>query len=283
MTQFNPNIYSTLSKTPQKDDIHPTAIIEEGAEIADDVVIGPYCHIGSHVKLKSGVKLVSHVSLAGDITLGERTVVFPFASLGHPSQDLKYQGEPSQTIIGHDTVIREYVTIQPGTNGGDLLTQVGNHCLLMVGSHVAHDCKVGNHVVLANNATLAGHVEIGDHAIVGGLAAIHQFVRIGQHAIIGGMSGVEKDVIPYAMVRGERAYLNGLNLIGLKRKGFSSDVVQQLMTIYQQLFEEDKNTPLSERVSKVEVSFEDNTNVSAILEFIKFDSKRPLCLPKHGR
>lgn len=283
MNQFNPKIYSSETKFIQRNQIHPTTIIEDGAEVADSVIIGPYCHIGSQVKLKSDVKLISHVSIAGNITLEERTVVFPFASLGHPSQDLKYQGEPSQTIIGHDTVIREYVTVQPGTQGGDLLTQVGNHCLLMVGSHVAHDCKVGNHVVLANNATLAGHVEIGDYAIVGGLAAIHQHVRVGEHAIIGGMSGVEKDVIPYGMVLGERAYLNGLNLVGLKRRGFSPEAVQQLMSIYQNLFEEDKNMPLSERVQKVEMAFKGNSNVAALLEFIRFDSKRPLCLPKHGR
>jgi UDP-N-acetylglucosamine acyltransferase len=284
MNQFNPKIYSSLTEEiPKRDHVHPTAIIEDGADIAEGVVIGPYCHVGSQVKLKTGVKLISHVSLAGSITLGERTVVYPFASLGHPPQDLKYQGEPSHTIIGHDTVIREYVTVQPGTNGDKLLTQVGSHCLLMVGSHVAHDCKVGDHVILANNATLAGHVEIGDYAIVGGLSAIHQRVRVGEHAIIGGMSGVEKDVIPYAMVLGERAYLKGLNLIGLKRRGFSTEAIQQLMEIYQRLFEEDKNTPLADRVHKVEMSFKDNSNVAALLDFIRFDSKRPLCLPKHGR
>ncbi len=260
--------------------IHPTAIVEQGAEIGAEVVIGPYCHLGPQVKLKDGVRLVSHVSVAGNTVLGERTLVYPFASLGHPPQDLKYDGEPSQTLIGHDTTIREYVTVQPGTKGDKMLTQVGSHCLLMVGSHVAHDCIVGNHVILANNATLAGHVQIGDYVIVGGLSAIQQHVRIGEHAIIGGMSGVEKDVIPFGMVLGERAHLNGLNLVGLKRRGFSSEVIQQLMAAYQNLFEGDKIMPLVERIQKVEVDFQGSATVIELLEFMKYDSKRPLCLPK---
>lgn len=272
--------YQTKSTVYPTAKIHPTAIVEPGAEIGANVVIGPYCYLGPQVKLKDGVKLISHISLAGDITLGERTLVYPFASLGHPPQDLKYDGEPSQTVIGHDTTIREYVTIQPGTKGDKMLTRVGNHCLLMVGSHVAHDCIVGNHVILANNATLAGHVQISDYVILGGLSAVQQHVRVGEHAIIGGMSGVEKDVIPYGMVLGERAYLNGLNLVGLKRRGFSSEVIQQLMAAYQYLFESDKSSPLVERIQKVSVDFQDSATVIELLEFIKYDSKRALCLPK---
>ncbi len=260
--------------------IHATAIIEKGAKIAKDVIIGPYCHVGGQVTLHAGVHLISHVSLAGDISIGERTIIYPFASLGHPPQDLKYKGEPSQTLIGHDVTIREYVTIQRGTKGDKMLTQVGNHCLLMVGAHVAHDCIVGDHVILANNATLGGHVQVGQYVIIGGLSAIQQFVRIGDHAIIGGMSGVEKDVIPFAMVMGERAYLHGLNLVGLKRRGFSSETIHQLMTVYQELFEDKTHVPLSERVTQAEKDFHNNPTVIDLLKFIQNDSKRPLCLPK---
>lgn len=260
--------------------IHPTAIIEEGAEIGEQVVIGPYCCIGHQAKLKANVHLISHISISGDITIGERTKVYPFASLGHPPQDLKYKGEASKTIIGCDTVIREYVTIQPGTEGDKMLTQVGDRCLLMVGSHVAHDCLVGNNVIMANNATLAGHVEIADFVIVGGLSAIRQFVRIGAHAIIGGMSGVEKDVIPYGMVKGERAYLNGLNLVGLKRRGFSTDTIHQLMDVYQKLFEDHKNAPLAERIQLLNTVSNNDPTVKSLLDFIQEESKLSLCMPK---
>lgn len=277
---------STLSKNIPSQLIHPSAqihhttIIEQGAEIAENVHIGPYCYIGPKVKLKPNVRLVSHVSLAGDILLGERTIVYPFASLGHPPQDLKYKGEASETIIGCDTTIREYVTIQPGTQGDKMMTKVGNHCLLMVSSHVAHDCIVGNHVILANNATLAGHVQVEDHVIIGGLSAIQQHVRIGEHAIIGGMSGVEKDIIPYAMVMGERAYLKGLNLVGLKRRGFTADLIQDLMKAYQELFEDNNHLPLIDRINKIETDFCNSSIVSQLVNFLKLSSKRPLCLPK---
>lgn len=260
--------------------IHPTAIIEEGAVIEENVVVGPYCCIGHQAKLKANVHLISHVSISGDITIGERTKVYPFASLGHHPQDLKYKGEASKTLIGSDTTIREYVTIQPGTVGDKMLTKVGNHCLLMVGSHVAHDCIVGNHVIMANNATLAGHVEIEDYVIVGGLSAVRQFVRIGAHAIIGGMSGVEKDVIPYGMVKGERAYLNGLNLVGLKRHGFSTETIHRLMNVYQNLFEQHQDAPLSERIQMVKSNASNDLTIKILLDFIQVESKVSLCLPK---
>jgi UDP-N-acetylglucosamine acyltransferase len=260
--------------------IHPTAIIDEGALIEESVVIGPYCCIGHQAKLKANVHLISHVSISGDITIGERTKIYPFASLGHPPQDLKYKGESSKTIIGSDVTIREYVTIQPGTEGDKMLTKVGDHCLLMVGSHVAHDCIVGNHVIMANNATLAGHVEISDYVIIGGLSAIRQFVRIGAHAIIGGMSGVEKDVIPYGMVKGERAYLNGLNLVGLKRRGFSSQTIHDLMDVYQKLFEQHQDVPLAERIETLNAIPNKDLTVKDLIDFIQADSKVSLCLPK---
>jgi UDP-N-acetylglucosamine acyltransferase len=207
--------------------IHPTAIIAPGARVADDVAIGPYCVIGEHVALAAGVSLKSHVVVEGRTTIGERTRVFPFASIGHEPQDLKYDGEESALEIGHDNTIREHVTMNPGTAGGGLVTRVGNHCLFMVGAHVAHDCQIGDHVILVNNATLAGHVVMEDYAILGGLSAVHQFVRVGRHAMIGGMSGVERDVIPYGQVMGDRARLNGLNIICMQRRGFSRDDIHR--------------------------------------------------------
>ncbi|MCX7338108.1 MAG: acyl-ACP--UDP-N-acetylglucosamine O-acyltransferase [Alphaproteobacteria bacterium] len=261
--------------------IHPTAIIEDGAIIGDGTFVGPYCCIGPKVKLGKDCRLISHVSLAGDITIGDRATIYPFASLGHPPQDLKYHGEASSTIIGTDATIREYVTIHPGTETGCMLTEVGDHCLLMVGAHIAHDCRVGNHVILANNVALAGHVTVEDHAIIGGLSAVHQFVRIGKHAIIGGMSAVEKDVIPYGTVMGERASLQGLNIIGLRRRGFSAKSIQQLMNIYTQLFGVNQDETLAKRIEKLSLdSHHYGPEVLYLIDFIKADSKRPLCLPK---
>jgi len=258
--------------------IHPTAIVAPGARLADDVVIGPYCVIGEHVVLGQGVDLKSHVVIEGRTTIGERTRIFPFASIGHEPQDLKYKGEPSSLEIGHDNTIREHVTINPGTEGGGMLTRIGNHCLLMVGAHVAHDCQVGDNVILVNNATLSGHVVMEDHAILGGLSAVHQFVRIGRHAMIGGMSGVERDVIPYGLVLGDRARLQGLNIIGMQRRGFSRDDIQRLRNAYNCLFG-DSGT-LSERVDEVAVRFGGIGPVDDLVAFIRADSSRAICQPK---
>ena len=208
--------------------IHPTAIIEKSVKIGKNVRIGPYCVLTEQVELDDGVELISHVTLAGRTKIGKETKIYPFSSIGHPTQDLKYKGEPSTLTIGAHNIIREYVTIQAGTAGGIMKTEVGDHCLLMASTHVAHDCILGNRVIMANNATLAGHVIIEDHVIIGGLSAIHQFVRIGAHAIIGGMSAVEHDVIPYGAVKGERANLYGLNLIGLKRRGAGGVLIKIL-------------------------------------------------------
>jgi len=258
--------------------IHPTAIVAPGARLADDVVIGPYCVIGEHVVLGQGVDLKSHVVIEGRTTIGERTRIFPFASIGHEPQDLKYKGEPSSLEIGHDNTIREHVTINPGTEGGGMLTRIGNHCLLMVGAHVAHDCQVGDNVILVNNATLSGHVVMEDHAILGGLSAVHQFVRIGRHAMIGGMSGVERDVIPYGLVLGDRARLQGLNIIGMQRRGFSRDDIQRLRNAYNCLFG-DSGT-LSERVDEVAERFGGIGPVDDLVAFIRADSSRAICQPK---
>lgn len=261
--------------------IHPTAIIHPDARIATDASIGAYCVIGEHVRIGAGVVLHSHVVVEGRTTIGEGTKVFPFASLGHAPQDLKYKGEPSTLVIGKHTTIREHVTMNPGTVGDRMTTTVGDHCLFMVGAHVAHDCDVGNHVILANNATLAGHVQVGDHAIIGGLAAVHQFVRIGAYAMIGGMSGVEADVIPYGSVIGERAGLAGLNLVGMKRRDLPRETIHALRNAFRELFESDAGT-LAERTAKVAADYADALEVQSIIAFMRAESSRSICVPRCG-
>ncbi len=258
--------------------IHPTAVIEPGARLAESARVGPYCVVGSEVELQDGVELVSHVVVAGRTVVGADTRIFPFASIGHRPQDLKYQGEKSRLEIGRRNIVREHVTMNPGTSGGGMLTRVGDGCLFMVGAHVAHDCRLGDDVIMANNATLAGHVAIGDYAILGGLSAVHQFVRIGKHAMIGGVTGVERDVIPYGQVVGDRARLVGLNIVGLQRRGFSREQVQALRTAYQMLFGEAGT--LAERVDEVSRQFIDIEPVRDIVEFIRADSQRGLCRPQ---
>lgn len=259
--------------------IHPTAIVEPGAEVGADVRIGPYCHVGPRVVLEDGVELLSHVVVAGITRVGPRTKIFPFASIGHQPQDLKYKGEESRLEIGVGNIVREYVTMNPGTQGGGMLTKVGNQCLFMASAHVAHDCKLGDHVIMANNATLGGHITIGDYAFLGGLSAVHQFVRIGAHAMIGGITGVERDVIPYGMVVGDRARLTGLNIIGLQRRGFSRDEIQALRTAYQMIFGEEIGT-LADRVSEAAERFSDVRPVQDVIAFIRADSSRGLVQPK---
>jgi len=212
--------------------IHSSSIVEPNAKLGSGIEIGPFCVIGPHVELGDGCKLHSHVVIEGHTVLGPNCEIYPFASLGHIPQDLKFQGEKSRLIIGSDNRIRECVTINPGTEGGGLVTRIGSHCLFMAQSHVAHDCQIGDHVILANGAAIAGHCVIGDHAILGGLSAVHQFVRIGEYAFIGGMSGVESDIIPYGMAVGPRAALKGLNVIGIKRSGIDRDQLKQLREAY---------------------------------------------------
>lgn len=261
-------------------DIHPTAVVEVGASIADDVVVGPFCTIGPNVTLEAGVRLRSHVVVAGNTLVGAGTEIFPFATLGLPPQDMKYAGELSRLIVGKNNRIREHVTIHTGTMGGGQLTVVGDNCLIMVGAHVAHDCRIGNNVVMANNAVLGGHVVVGDFAILGGMCAVHQFVRIGMYAMIGGMSGVENDVIPYGLVMGDRARLHGLNLIGLRRRGFERDDVDSLRKAYNLLF--GKTGTMSDRLSDVEELFGASSLVKDLIGFVTVESSRALCLPKSG-
>jgi UDP-N-acetylglucosamine acyltransferase len=258
--------------------IHPTAIVAPGAMLADDVVVGPYCIVGENVVLAARVRLRSHAVVDGRTTIGEGTRIHPFASIGLEPQDLKYRGEPSELVIGRNNRIREYVTMNPGTIGGGMVTRVGDDCLFMVGAHVAHDCQIGNHVIMANNATLGGHVAIEDYAVLGGLSAVHQYVRIGKHAMIGGMSGVERDVIPYGQVMGDRARLTGLNIIGMQRRGFSREDIQELRNAYQFLFSSDGT--LSDRVNETAERFRGVGPVDDIIDFIRADSSRAICQPK---
>ncbi|HUG60845.1 MAG TPA: acyl-ACP--UDP-N-acetylglucosamine O-acyltransferase [Methylomirabilota bacterium] len=258
--------------------IHPTAIIEDGARLGADVAVGAYCLIGADVVIGDGAVVHSHVVVTGRTTLGARVKVFPFASLGHAPQDLKFKGEDSRLEVGDDTVIRENVTMNPGTEGGGMLTRVGSQCLIMVGSHVAHDCTIGDNVILVNNVTLAGHVQIADRAILGGLSAVHQWVRIGEGAFVGGMSGVENDVIPFGTVLGNRAELGGLNLVGLRRAGFPREDIHALRNAYKLLFKGDE--PLSRRVDMVEESFGSSPLVGRMIAFLRAGGDRAICTPR---
>ncbi len=257
--------------------IHPTAIVADGAELGEDVEIGPYCCVGAGTVLEDRVKLIAQVVVDGRTRIGEGTRVFPFASVGHEPQDKKYRGEPSRLEIGRNTVIREHATLNPGTQGGGMLTRVGDDCLIMIGAHVAHDCLIGDHAILANNATLGGHVEVGDWAILGGLSAVHQFVRIGRHAMVGGMSGVEHDVIPYGSVMGNRARLSGLNVVGLKRRGFSRETIHALRNAYRLLFAQEGT--MAERLEDVAQLFDEHEPVMEIVDFIRENSSRAICQP----
>ncbi|PPR23228.1 MAG: Acyl-[acyl-carrier-protein]--UDP-N-acetylglucosamine O-acyltransferase [Alphaproteobacteria bacterium MarineAlpha10_Bin2] len=259
-------------------DIHPTAIVDPKASLASDVSIGPYSVVGENVELGAGVRLMSHAVVDGHTKIGEGSVIYPFASIGMPPQDLKYAGEPSVLEIGVNNVIREHVTMNPGTEGGGMITRVGDNCLFMVASHVAHDCQIGDHVIMANNAALGGHVSVGEWAILGGLSAIHQYVRIGRHAIVGGMSGVEHDVIPYGSVMGDRARLAGLNLVGLKRRGFGRDIIHDMRRAFRLLFAQEGT--MTERLADVSDLFNAIEPVMDIVDFIQVESTRPICQPK---
>lgn len=257
--------------------VHPTAIVAAEAQIAPGAVIGPYCVVGPRVTLDDGVRLVSHVVVDGRTRLGPRSIVHPFASLGQPPQSIAYKGEDTTLEIGADTVIREHVTMNPGTAGGRGRTVVGDGCMFMAGSHVAHDCALGNHIIVANNVMLGGHVDVGDHVWLGGGAAVHQWSRIGRHAFVGGMAGLEGDLIPFGSVLGNRAHLAGLNLVGLKRRGFGREVIHDLRNAYRLLFAEEGT--FQERLEDVAALFAGKAEVSAIVDFIRAGGQRPLCMP----
>lgn len=257
--------------------IHPTAVIDPAAEIGTGVSIGPFSCVGPNVKLGDNVRLLSHVVVDGRTTVGEGTQIYPFSSIGLPPQDLKYQGEPSELHIGKNNVIREHVTMNPGTEGGGMVTRVGDGGLFMVGIHVGHDCQIGNNVIMANNATLAGHVVLEDFVIIGGLSAVHQFVRIGAHAMVGGVTGVGKDIIPYGSATGNRANLVGLNVIGMKRRGFGRDELTGLRSAYKELFGE--GGTLTERVEAVAEKFVECAPVVEVVAFLRGQSHRGFMLP----
>ena len=258
--------------------IHSSTVVEDGAQIGAGARIGPFCHVGAQVTLGEGVELVSHVVIAGRTTIGARTRIFPFASIGHQPQDLKFHGEASELLIGADCLIREGVTMNPGTEAGGLKTLVGDKCAFLANSHVAHDCKVGNNVIFSNNVMLAGHCQIGDYAILGGGCGIHQYVRIGPQAIVQGLAAVGEDVIPYGMAAGNRAYLAGLNLIGLKRRGFSREQIHDLRRAYRLLFAPEGT--LKERVEDVAQEFSSHPEVHFILDFIRDAAERSICVPR---
>lgn len=258
-------------------EVHPSAIVDKAAKLAAGVKIGPFCMVGADVELGENVELVSHAVVAGRTTIGPRTKIFPFASIGHQPQDLKFKGEPSTLSVGADCLIREGVTMNPGTAGGGLVTTVGDRCAFLANSHVGHDCRVGNGVIFSNNVMLAGHCTVGDFAIIGGGAAVIQFARVGAHAFLGGMSGLENDLIPYGMALGNRAYLSGLNIVGLQRRGFAREQIHALRRAYRLLFAAEGT--LMERVEDVSAEFKDNPIVAEILDFIKAGGKRSICTP----
>jgi UDP-N-acetylglucosamine acyltransferase len=260
--------------------IHPTAVIEPGARIGAGCAIGPLCVVGPEVTLHRGVALKSHVVVAGWTEVGADTVIFPFASIGHIPQDLKYDGERTQLRIGARNRIREYVTMNPGTRGGGGLTRVGDDGLYMMGVHVGHDSLVGNGVIMANNASLGGHCVISDNVVIGALAGIHQYCRVGQGAMIGGLAAVVGDVIPYGTITGERAHLSGLNLVGLRRRGVDKSDINGLRAAFKALFEGQGN--LKERAARVQVQYAGNALVTEITGFVLSQSDRSISTPARG-
>jgi len=258
--------------------IHPTAIVADGAQLSEGVSIGAYSLIGPHVVLKENVIIHSHVVIEGRTTVGSGTEVFPYAALGFSPQSARYKGEPSTLEIGEKCIIREHVTIHPGTEFGRMKTTVGNGCYIMIGSHIGHDCAIGNFVTMANNAALGGHVTVGDYAVIGGLAAIHQFTRIGSYAMIAGTAGVNEDVMPFGTVMTVKSKLGGINIIGMKRRGFERQDIHDLRNAYKLLSKEQTGT-LEERLQKIRVLYGNCRTVKDLLAFIEEDPKRPLCLP----
>lgn len=257
--------------------IHPSAIVEPGATLGAGVRIGPFCHIGPRVTIGDGVELVSHVVVAGVTTIGARTRVFPHAALGGAPQDLKNKSADTALTVGEDCQIREGFTAHVGTDHGGGRTSIGNGCFLMANSHVAHDCHLGNGVIIANNSVMGGHCEIGDNVVISGLVALHQFVRIGRGAMVGGGSMVAGDVIPFAMVQGDRATLRGLNVVGLKRSGAAHSEIAGLRQAYNMLF--DRSRPVAENVERTRAAFGDNARVSEVLDFFTARGKRIFTVP----
>ena len=256
--------------------IHKTAIVDSKAQISSNVVIGPYSIIGPNVKIYENVKIQSHVNITGYTSIGKDNQIYPFASLGNDPQDMKYNGEKTELVIGNKNTIREYTTINPGTLQGGGITRIGNNNLIMIGAHIAHDCIIGNNIVIANNAAIAGHAEIQDNVVLGGNCGVHQFTRIGKMAMIGGMTGVSRDVIPYGLSTGNRNILNGINVVGLRRNKTSNKEIIELSESYKNIF---KTENLNENLEKLDPKTKDNLLVNDVINFINKDKKRPICTP----
>ena len=256
--------------------INKTAIIDSNAKISKNVTIGPYSIIGPYVEIGEGTVVQSHVNITGNTIIGSNNKIYPFASIGNDPQDLKFKGEKNLLEIGDNNIIREYVTINPGTEAGGGKTKVGNNCLFMVSSHIAHDCIVGDNVILANNVPLGGHAHVDDNAIIGGNSAVQQFTRVGKFAMIGGMCGVVRDVIPYGIAHGNRSILQGLNLIGLRRKNIPNNKILSLSEAYKIIF---KDENLTKNLSNLSNDLRKNELVSEVVNFIQKDKKRPICTP----
>ena len=256
--------------------IHKTAIVDIKAKISDSAIIGPYSIIGPNVQIGEGTEIQSHVNITGNTVIGNNTKIFPFASIGTNPQDLKYKGEQTKLKIGSNNIIREHVTINIGTNGGGGITKIGDNNLIMIAAHIAHDCIIGNNVVIANSAAIAGHAEISDEVIIGGNCGIQQFTRIGKMAMIGGMSGVSRDVIPYGLSFGNRNYLEGINVVGLRRKKVSNKEILALSEAYKEIF---KTKSLHENLIKLSGNLKANSYVREVVDFINHDKKRPICTP----
>ena len=256
--------------------IHKTAIIDTSAQIHTTVEIGPYTIIGPNVVIGENTLIQSHVSITGNTKIGKNNKIYPFASIGNDPQDMKYKGEKTKLIIGDMNTIREYSTINTGTIQGGGITKVGNNNLIMISAHIAHDCIIGNNIVIANSAAIAGHAQIDDNVVIGGNCGVQQFVRIGKMAMIGGMTGVSRDVIPYGLSTGNRNFLNGINVVGLRRSKVPNKHIISLTEAYKNIF---KTENLNENLSKLNGQFKENSLVKEVLEFINKDKKRPICTP----
>ncbi len=257
--------------------IHNSSIVDKKAKISKTAKIGPFSYVGPNVELSDNVELISNVHIEGNTKVGKGTKIFPFASIGTQPQDLKFNNEENSLLIGEQNIIREYVTINPGTKGGGSKTVIGDNCLFMISSHIAHDCKIGNNVIIANNVPLGGHVTIEDYVVIGGNSAVQQFTRIGRLAMIGGMTGVLKDVTPFGLSIGNRNYLQGINLIGLRRKRYDNKKIMGLDKAYKEIFASEN---LHENLSRINGEYKDNELVTEVIKFIEKDKKRPICSPQ---
>ena len=256
--------------------IHKTSVIDSKSKISSSANIGPYAVIGPNVEIGNNVEIHSHINISGNTIIGDGTKIFPFASIGTDPQDLKYKGEDTKLEIGKNNKIREYVTINPGTSGGGGITKIGDNCLFMISSHIAHDCHIGNNVIIANNVPLGGHVTIENDVVIGGNSAVQQFTRIGKLAMIGGMTGVLHDVIPFGLSIGNRNYLQGLNLIGLRRNKYNNKDILGLTEAYKEIF---LTKNLNENLNKLNGAFKENPLVKEVINFITEDKKRSICTP----